>query len=429
MKKNLLTRAMGILLIGIASLHTACSKKADPVPPPAGVTGKKSPIGTSDGESVSKTIGAEGGTIMLPDTAVVITVPAGALTTPTTITIEPVTNTNVAGVGKAFRLTPHGTQFKKPVAITFSYAAISDSVTLPAALGLAYQGDDGVWQFTTDNTIDTVHKTITYHSSHFSDWSMMQWLSLKPIQTSLGESEEVTIQALQFIPLAPCHCDEDLVVPLPSLGAGYPVGDPVPLDRKYIGSWQLAGTGTLIPTTGNQAVYKAPPKIPFNTTATVSCQLKSAHTLILVSNVVLLSDNTFELRINGGPWRQIEVALTQLQPGQLSIATPGVGNDVTLTMFFPQRKGTSPWGDDASGNVVSGFFYAPSGGSDPHYSGFYEDLDGNHYSGGNMNISVLGGIGEFTTGTFTLNPSGYYLGGKQKTTDVIEGRYKLKRSL
>jgi hypothetical protein len=132
------------------------------------------------------------------------------------------------------------------------------------------------------------------------------------------------------------------------------------------------------------------------------------------------------MRINGGNWKPLQVALVQLEPGKLSIATPGIGSE-TLSMFFPQQKGASPWGEDVNGNIISGFNYFPSG-TGPVYICQYEDNEGLHNSDGNITIKELGGVGENVTGTFILNPSGYYSNGKQKSNATIEGRFKLKRA-
>jgi len=50
-------------------------------------------------------------------TILAICIPAGALTNEQHITIQPLTNTSPGGKGIAYRLTPHGQQFSKPVKI------------------------------------------------------------------------------------------------------------------------------------------------------------------------------------------------------------------------------------------------------------------------------------------------------------------------
>jgi len=427
MKQHFTLSPLFLFLLGIALLQTACNKKDDSQPAPETVTGEKRPTGVSEGAAINKIIGTEGGTIALPGNAITVTVPAGALSEPTSISIEPITNTNLAGIGKAFRLTPHGKQFNKPVAISFSYAVISDSISSPDVLGLAYQDNNGVWQFTGGSVVDTAQKTVTYNSTHFSDWSMMPWLMLRPYNSILAEGEEKNIQAYRFIPFEKCEC---LFMPIPKFGSDYPVGDPVLLDRKHIESWNLVGPGTLIPTTGNEGVYKAPANIPLNTSATVIVKLKSElHTLLLQSNITLLSNSTFEIRLNNGPWKSLPVALVQLFPGKLSIATDGTVKE-KLSMFFPQKKGSFAWDEDDNGDIVTGFNYFPAGAPSPVYMPNYDDETKDwHYSSGNITITELGDVGQFTTGAFKLSPSGLYEMGKQISKATIEGRFRLKRAM
>lgn len=69
------------------------------------------PLATS--LSASATIGVLGGTIALPGAGLTVTVPALALTTPTTITV-----TAVAGNQVAYEFEPHGLQFPVPLVVS-----------------------------------------------------------------------------------------------------------------------------------------------------------------------------------------------------------------------------------------------------------------------------------------------------------------------
>ena len=107
--KNILQYLFSALYIFISV--TACRKdtiSGDPTSNDAGVTPLVTSTGTSLGARVTKEIGNEGGTLESADGILKITIPAGALSTTTVIGIEPVSNTNIAGIGNAFRLTPHG---------------------------------------------------------------------------------------------------------------------------------------------------------------------------------------------------------------------------------------------------------------------------------------------------------------------------------
>jgi hypothetical protein len=49
------------------------------------------------------------------------------------------------GIGNAFRILPHGVQFKKPVIIKISYKPEDLAETLPELLDIAYQDTTGSW--------------------------------------------------------------------------------------------------------------------------------------------------------------------------------------------------------------------------------------------------------------------------------------------
>lgn len=96
------TFASLLLLIAFA----ACKKSNDPaieLPPPTPTA-----VGTPDGAAVTKNIGAAGGTILSSDGMLELVIPAGAVATPTDITIQPITNHAPNGVGKGYRCLPDG---------------------------------------------------------------------------------------------------------------------------------------------------------------------------------------------------------------------------------------------------------------------------------------------------------------------------------
>lgn len=427
MKQQFIITSRYFTILFFILLLASCRK--DPVTPnqiSSDTTGKKQPVGTPLGNVFTKSIGTEGGTVTLPDNSVSISIPAGALSAATNINIQPITNTNPAGFGNAFRLTPHGELFQKPITITFSYASIKDSITVPETLGLSYQDGNGVWQFAGGSTVDTVRKTVSFQSTHFSDWELMPWLILRPVQTTLNEGEEVTIEALHYIPVEKCNCDDDWLLP-PLKMKPYPVGDPQPLDKKYIGQWNLIGQGTLIPTTSNEAVYKAPASITIDKTATVTLQLKSQHTLILVSDINLKSNNSFEMRINGGAWKSYNAVGYVQMPGQAAVAFNT--DNIRFSMYFPASVGSHAW-DNLSGNYTSAFNYWPSGTTTVYQGSYYDSNNDLRDSGGSVTITEFGKVGEYITGTFSAQPAGYYSTstGKQIGTATIEARFHLKRA-
>jgi hypothetical protein len=267
------------LLAALALGLPACKK----------VVGEMRPMGTSLGPAVKKQLGPDGGSLQSADGTFTITVPAGALTAPTEVSIEPITSTCRGSIGHGWRLTPHGKHFAKPVQLTVDYSAHQDSVSAVDALGLAYQDDKGIWKFLGASAIDNTNHTVILSTDHFSDWTVLEWMTLSPISSQLLEKEDVTLTALRYIPL-PLDGDELLVPIKPNAEYkdGYPVGEPEPLPAEYIGEWSHAGPGTLI-SSGHEAMYVAPATISSTQIVAVALTLKGFKGKpMLVSNVMLL---------------------------------------------------------------------------------------------------------------------------------------------
>src|SRR5688572_28323673 len=68
-------------------------------------------VGTPTGTATTKVIGTAGGTLSTPDNSLTVQIPAGTLSSDQTISIQPITNTNPASKGAAYRITPHDITF------------------------------------------------------------------------------------------------------------------------------------------------------------------------------------------------------------------------------------------------------------------------------------------------------------------------------
>ena len=285
-------------------LLCSCKKNINEEPEtPINITPVVRPAGVSIGAIVTRAIGIAGGILQTPDKVITLTIPEGALSTNTNIGIEPVSNTNIAGIGLSYRLTPHGQTFSKPVTISYSWAAHADSIGLLETLGLAYQMDNGIWKFTGADNFDAVAKTVSFKTTHFSDWSLMNRISLSPYKASLETGEQQTIKALIFT-----EADWDnLFVPLvndpggPYNEPGYPVGTPAALPSTFIKSWKLTGLGNLVENAKNIVTYQAPASVNGTGSATVSLELNAPKpgTFLLLSNITIMGDGWIELSING----------------------------------------------------------------------------------------------------------------------------------
>jgi hypothetical protein len=278
-------------LLALVLGATACKHKTSEIDPDVEQPGPGlvCPVGAPLGDAVSKQIGPEGGNLQSADGSLTIRVPAGALTTPTDVGIQQLTSTCPAGVGKGWRLTPHGTTFAKPVELTINYEAYQDSVSLPEALGLAYQDGQGVWQFVGSNHVDKVNHKVTVNTSHFSDWSFMSWLRLSPANSVVREGESIQLEARHYLTQWESSAQDGLDLPMPPAQTnGYPVGNYRLLNPRHIRKWSLNGVGQLAPST-NKAGYKAPVSVKSAEVATISLELNVPKgQAFLVSTVTVL---------------------------------------------------------------------------------------------------------------------------------------------
>ena len=122
--------------------------------------------------TVTKEIGTEGGTLAIPQAGVTVTVPRGALTTTTTITM-----TARAGSLVAYDFAPHGVVFAKP--LVFSQQLRGTNATLLSAplLSLGYYEDaslltktGGLVSQLLRGTVNTLSWTFTSSIPHFSGY-------------------------------------------------------------------------------------------------------------------------------------------------------------------------------------------------------------------------------------------------------------------
>lgn len=126
----------------------------------------------ADAPITTMTVDSSGGTLTTPD-GVVLVIPAGALTTPVTITITTVTN-NVPGgaVGPVFELSPDGTQLAVPAQLTLPYdpnqlgSTNPQDLTVATRIGASWQGEGFA-------AIDGMQHTASAFITHFSQWAII----------------------------------------------------------------------------------------------------------------------------------------------------------------------------------------------------------------------------------------------------------------
>lgn len=348
-------RYLPCLLVLMWLLGAYCRPHHDgnDITPQPGEGGAVCEKGIPAGGSNSKRIGINGGTVTSTDGRIAITIPAGALTGDTTIEIQPVTNTNPAGNGFAYRLTPHGKIFQKPVNISFSYIYADSTPKVPEVQGIAYQDDHGIWQSVGNGSIDTVAKKATIQTNHFSDWSQFESARLLPGNAVITVGDVLNIRAVQYIP------DGLMISPLTG-GKDVPVMSEQQLPLSNFKNWRLSGIGKLSPH-GQYATYEAP-KIMNNVrgSAAVSIELNTPKgNILLISNINIVYEGIV-LRINGGDWIQFTKDQCSYSTEPFSILGEKSGG-AGISIQWARNESRLSWGTSVDG-LIPGFVYTTEGG-------------------------------------------------------------------
>ena len=122
--------------------------------------------------TVSKAIGADGGTLSIPQAGVTVVVPRGALAQTTTITM-----TARAGSLVAYDFAPHGITFAKPLAFSQQLKGTNASLLTAPLLQLGYYSDPNLLTETgglvsqlLGGTVNLLTGTFTASIPHFSGY-------------------------------------------------------------------------------------------------------------------------------------------------------------------------------------------------------------------------------------------------------------------
>lgn len=377
------------------------------------------PKGVPTGTVVTRRIGPAGGILSSSECGLTIHVPPGALKAETTIGIEPITRTNIAGAGKSFRLSPHDVQFEKPVWLTYAFSMEADSMAMMETFGFSYQMANGVWKFVGASSYDIQGGAVTFQTTHFSDWSMMNRVSLSPLHASLEPGDKQVVKALIYTQSK----YEDLLVPLTGDGTpepGYPVGTPVPLPAKYIKSWDLTGPGKIISSNGSTITYQAPATVNGFTNATVSLSLKAPvpGTFMLLSDIEIMGDGWAELTVGGSSYTKFPVTPAVKSGQRYLLSNPEAEGGGQFLLTWNGGVGSYAYDLTATGNKFH--FLIGNGG----YSSAYADrLQAAVVpSGGSINITKMDN--KWVEGNFTVSNAG--IGPLLVQTTHVNGRFKAR---
>ncbi|HZZ85227.1 MAG TPA: hypothetical protein VFE30_11870 [Anaeromyxobacteraceae bacterium] len=154
--------------IPLAALLLACAACGS-----GGSSGAIRPAKASPGSPIAapsaRQVDALGGTLSSPDGRITVQIPAGAISQPTSFSVQEITNTAPHGIGSAYRLEPSGTRFAVPIAITFR----ADPSAAMGIQSVWYQDASGYWVPAGALLQNLGSRLVTTTSSHFSDWALV----------------------------------------------------------------------------------------------------------------------------------------------------------------------------------------------------------------------------------------------------------------
>lgn len=219
-------------------------------------------VGSPAGSPVSQSIDANGGTIVSADGILHIIIPAGALSSATTISIQPVTNEFPDGIYNGYSLTPDGEKFQKPITLQFHYHDADLDTFDVGGLSVAYQSPNKTWEIFEDPILDTVNKTVSISTDHFTPYLVAVADKLVPSQTTVQTSEGTTVTH---------QADYKVTTPTGR-------GTMTAFVWKEYGTvnsndkWEVSpqGAGTITPTGDGNAFYKAPDNVPSPNIVTIT---------------------------------------------------------------------------------------------------------------------------------------------------------------
>lgn len=338
-------------------------------------------FGTPDGKLVNKEIGSAGGKIVSDDNRVELIFPAGALTSNTTISIQPVTNLAPNGVGKSYWFEPSGIQFKKPVQIIFHYTDEEAEICPPDWMSLGVQSKNGKWSFVDYESFDSISKTLTGFIHHFSGASNINDVQLKPNKTKLPVDGVTSIDVIDISSISSSYSWEPAELPGANNLLWYASG-------VLNGNERTGKIGTSNIPSGNnrlwQAYYLAPRFLPQKNPVKISVEIyrkkgrglrKTITCYILVYDMYKISviheikGDDFGIKefLGGGELIDSASCIVKVYPHEIRISdiqnyepaitkTPGVehGGTLELKIFTAGTQGSIHLTTDYSSFRLSG---------------------------------------------------------------------------
>lgn len=397
-------------LLLLALVMFGCNSKKDTgtVTPSRGTVRDK---GAPNGQSVKKTIGAEGGNLTSADSKLTVTVPPRAVSGNTEFSVQPINNTLPGGRGQAYRLLPEGIDFSKPVTLTFRYDPADLAGTSSQLLFMAYQPADGIWRYLPKTALNETDRTLEVATTHFSDWAPFAqfWLYTETRKLRVGGSTQIKLMGPFTLPNPDGEPDELEVYDLK------PLEDP-----NKIRNWRIDGYGTLDVTPSRiLATYKAPLRVPPANPQRISVEVvnfippkfqdRPGHTgrAVIYDNITVEDESYFTGTLGGAQFNLPAMSTYYLREDDMIIMhgnfTPSTGLTLITYLNGTSITGTYPFSiNDDPGTGFAGFLEAP-GVLLKHKHKLCPA--GQATSSGGIQITNIEKVGdvEYITGTFSGN--------------------------
>lgn len=279
-------------------------------------------VGTSTGTPSNFSVGTAGGTLQSADGKLTVIIPAGALSSTTTLSIQPISNEGPLGVGFGYRLKPEGLSFSKPVTLQFHYDEQFLQGIPADFLWIITQTGNGSWNALLKSFVSTATKTVTIETTHFSDWALGRFidLTLDPVGATIKKGQSIELHVTGFLRDLGLSDEEELapLTLITSDGEGLAPLTPIPpIESRFVEfkvkGWTLNGVSAPVSNSNgslsasmNKATYTAPGKKPTTNPVAVSVTLESNNkegmkaSYMLTSNITVLESDLFLLVTIGG---------------------------------------------------------------------------------------------------------------------------------
>ncbi|WP_343533922.1 hypothetical protein [Pedobacter sp.] len=388
-----------LLLVVIVSCKKKNENPADPTPEKDIPGAVRTKHGEVVGTSTKQIIGADGGSLEIPNRGVKLSVPAGALETNIEFSIQEVEYLLPFGaIGKAYRFLPENVTFKKDIEITIPFGQLSN--TSSKALSLAYQDNKGYWHMVKQPIVDEYKNTVTAKTRHFSDWGVVSTLYINNSGKEELSAGETTKLEIKFIPTKESPDNDDLLDIVVTLA-----------DTK-VKKWYASATGAVISGGLTTSVtYKAPESInTMGSTSIFAVVFVDGREITLACSLMLLPEQYCALKIasNYLTFDDIDVLSAQ----DMFINFYGNYKEYRFHLEAPDHNvGKKPFGRDKA--LVSTYI----NGKD-YYTSAYTQCDGPelYYTDGEIVVTEVknGLVNGTASGVLRLKTSGtsYCFGGE-----------------